>query len=82
MFGGYADGSIRRWDIKDNNCTLHIQTSDTTIAAKSIEDQASITETLVWSLKLVSDEYLVSGDSHGHLKVWDTKHGTLVQTFN
>lgn len=24
VFAGYADGSIRRWDLKSNNCTLHI----------------------------------------------------------
>lgn len=28
FFGGYADGSIRKWNLKSNNCILHIQTSD------------------------------------------------------
>jgi len=37
---------------------------------------------MVWTLELVSDEYLFSGDSAGHLKVWDPVHGTLVKSFN
>ena len=68
VYGGYSDGSIRKFNLKTNNCDLHI---------KSTERD----EDFVWCLKLV-DEYIFSGSSSGQLKVWDTKHGTLVKTFN
>lgn len=37
---------------------------------------------LIWSLKLVGEDALFSGDSQGDLAVWDTNHGTLTQSFN
>lgn len=39
-------------------------------------------ETLVWSLSLIENEFLFSGDSKGNLKIWDIKYGTLVKSFN
>jgi WD40 repeat protein len=39
-------------------------------------------QTMIWTLKVVSDEYLFSGDSTGLLKVWDPEHGTLVKSFS
>jgi hypothetical protein len=35
LFCGYEDGSIRKFSIKDNSCTLHIQTQEKT---KTIEE--------------------------------------------
>ena len=67
-YGGFSDGSIRKYNLKSNNCELHFGASD------QVDD-------FVWSLKLVED-LIFSGSSSGHLKVWDTKHGTLTKTFN
>jgi WD40 repeat protein len=36
IFSGYADGSIRKWEILSGNCVLHIQTST---KKKSVEQE-------------------------------------------
>ena len=68
-FAGYSDGSIMKWDLKENSCSLNMQNKT-----------AGADAPLIWCLDTV-DRYLFSGDSHGCLKVWDTEHGTLLTTF-
>ena len=38
-------------------------------------------DTCIWTLRMVSDQYLFSGDSEGSVKIWDPEHGTLVKHF-
>ena len=38
--------------------------------------------TKVWALEALSDGTVVSGDSFGHVQIWDGRSGTLTQTFD
>ena len=81
VYGGYADSSIRKWSTEDSHCELHFvkQTKKAAQAGKRLQDRSQ--QCLIWCLKLFGDDILFSGDSNGELTAWDTKHGTLVQTF-
>lgn len=37
-------------------------------------------EVIVWSIAVLSDKTIVSGDSHGRLTFWDSTHGEQVKT--
>lgn len=74
VFAGYEDGTIKLWDLKSGNCLQHFDKS----AGKGA-DHAKI-----WQLKYIEAEgenFLVSGDSKGEVSIWQTKFGTLAQTF-
>ena len=73
VYVGYQDGTIRKWDLRNGNCVLHID-KDT---KKKTQQNG---QCLIWSLKLFKN-YLISGDSHGHVCVWDTRFGTLIKKF-
>ena len=45
VFAGYQDGSIRKWDLKNGNCTLHIEKE----TKKASQKQG---QCLIWCLKL------------------------------
>lgn len=36
-------------------------------------------EVIVWSIAVLSDKTIVSGDSHGRLTFWDSTHGEQVK---
>jgi U3 small nucleolar RNA-associated protein 4 len=38
-------------------------------------------DTLVWAVKVASDGTVVSGDSTGSLKIWESKFWSLTQSF-
>jgi WD40 repeat protein len=74
LFAGYADGTIKMWDLVTGNCELHIEKQ----TQKEIKKDGP---TLIWRLQKVGN-YLVSGDSKGALSFWDCKFGTLVASFS
>ena len=41
-----------------------------------------INDTIVWSLKVLSDHTLISGDSLGHVQFWDGYTGSLISSFS
>ena len=41
-----------------------------------------IHDTIVWSLKVLSDHTLISGDSLGHVQIWDGYSGSLISSFS
>lgn len=68
MAGG-ADGIIKKLDVKSGQCVLRI----------TLEEQQSCS-TLVWDLRVLSDSTIVSADSLGKVQLWNSSHGTLVQS--
>ena len=74
LFGGYADSSIRRWDLATGNSVLHFEKLTKKAQKKSGPCH-------IWQLRLYSD-YLVSGDSQGDVCIWDAKFGTLIKKFS
>lgn len=71
VYAGYQDGSIRKWNMRKGDCVLHIEKDP---AKKRSE------ASLIWCLKLYKEQ-LISGDSKGHVCLWDTRFGTLIKKF-
>lgn len=67
IYAGYSDGSVRKWELESGNCVLH---------GSKQRKEKSQKEILIWTLRLFSDTLLFSGDSQGHVTVWDAVHGT------
>jgi len=73
LFVGYADSSIRKWDLNTGNSVLHFEK----LTKKA---QKKVGSCFIWQLKIFK-EYIISGDSQGDLTVWDAEFGTLVKQF-
>jgi U3 small nucleolar RNA-associated protein 4 len=94
LYAGVADGTIRRLDCvstKSRHTGTSISTgtvvSNETQAWKStlrmtLESHGRSTPTRVWALHALADGTLVSGDSLGHVQLWDGNSGTLIQSFD
>ncbi|RUS34689.1 WD40-repeat-containing domain protein [Jimgerdemannia flammicorona] len=67
---GSSDSSIRKWDV----------TQGRSIARMTVE-KLRREDTLVWAVSVLASGTIVSGDSLGHVKFWDGKLGTMLQTF-
>jgi WD40 repeat protein len=70
LFCGGADSQIRCVAAKSGG-TLFIMT---------VENYGQ-EHTLVWSVRVLSDFTVISGDSLGHVQIWDGGIGTLQQSF-
>ncbi len=96
IFAGVADGTIRRFDCNTAVVTGPISTgtilSTSTSSSIShrwrstlrmtVENRGLREATRVWALEALSDGTVISGDSLGHVQVWDGLSGTMSQTFN
>ena len=67
---GGADSTVRKIDVRTGRCVLRITL-----------DEYKPRTTLVWDLKFLSDTTIVSADSLGKIQLWNSKHGTLRQSF-
>lgn len=63
--------NIRIWDVKTGHA-LHRMACGRTESKK---------ETIVWSLAVLKDLTVISGDSRGRITVWDGKLGVQVESF-
>ena len=72
VYAGYADGTIKKWEVSSGNCTLQID-------KQTKKDKFGTS--LIWKLRLFNG-YLISGDSKGEVCIWDDKFGTLFKKFN
>lgn len=68
---GHADSTIRVFDARNGR-----QIRNMTLGAGPVGGPK---ETLVWSVKCLSDGTIVSGDSTGTLRFWDGKNYTMLQ---
>ena len=66
-----ADGSVRIWHVS----------SWQALSRYVLESDGRRKPPLVWSVLLLSDLTVVSGDSTGHVSFYDGRHGTLVRRF-
>ena len=57
---GCADSSVRKWDVRSGRCTSKMKT-----------DKSGREHTLVWSVAVLKDHTIVSGDSMGFVRFWD-----------
>jgi len=71
IFTGASDGTIRRWNTETGQCILTI----------TVENLGRSEPTLVWSVYVLSDFTVVSGNSMGQTQFWDGKFGVPLSTF-
>ncbi|KAI1972903.1 U3 small nucleolar RNA-associated protein [Ophidiomyces ophidiicola] len=71
IVAGYADSSIRIFDIRNGNILR------TATLGKGPNKAAK--ELLVWCVKCLPDGTIVSGDSAGEIRFWDAKNYSLIQ---
>lgn len=69
VYAGYADGTIKQWDLVNGNCVLHIDSIN----------QSKNNKRFIWQL-CVFESYLISGDSDGSICFWNKQFGTLVKS--
>jgi len=97
IFAGVADGTIRRYDCTTAITTGPISTGTVLAPSRgsasisyrwkstlrmTVENQGLRESTKVWALEALSDGTVVSGDSLGHVQMWDGLSGTMTQTFD
>lgn len=70
LFAGSTDGSIRRFQVEKGRANLRIRLDRETARP------------IVWSLAVLKDGTLASGDSNGRVQIWNTLSGTLEQSLN
>lgn len=76
VYSAGEEGIIRSWTKKSGEPlpnTIRVETMGGAAAGKT---------TIVWSLKVLSDHTLISGDSLGHTQVWDGRTGGLLASFS
>ncbi|KAG0375769.1 U3 small nucleolar RNA-associated protein [Mortierella sp. AD032] len=71
MVTGSANSSIYKWDVEQGR-----------VVSRMTVERVPGEDTLVWSVKILSTGDVVSGDSLGHVKIWDGKTTTMIQSFN
>ncbi|RAK97810.1 small subunit rRNA maturation protein UTP4 [Aspergillus ibericus CBS 121593] len=71
LVAGYADSSIRLYDIRSGQLLRTIS------LGKGLAGGSK--ELLVWSVKCLPDGTIVSGDSAGEIRFWDAKNYALIQ---
>ena len=78
LLGSVSDGTIRRFDCTNFERQIY-KSSNVRI---TVENYGRRTPTRVWSLLLLDDMTIVSGDSLGHVQFWDGKLGTLLRSYD
>ncbi|KAF9173165.1 U3 small nucleolar RNA-associated protein [Mortierella sp. AD011] len=71
MVTGSANSSIYKWNVELGR-----------VVSRMTVDRVSGEDTLVWSVKILSNGTVVSGDSLGHVKFWEGESTTMIQSFN
>ena len=97
FFAGVADGTIRRFDCVTSIVTGPISTGSVIAPSRgsasinyrwkstlrmTVENRGLRESTKVWALEALSDGTVISGDSLGHVQIWDGMSGTMTQTFD
>ncbi|GBG31657.1 U3 small nucleolar RNA-associated protein 4-like [Hondaea fermentalgiana] len=74
LYTAGVDGLIRKWDARTGQVILQIAT----------ESYGKVEPICVWTLEVLKDSTLFSGDSDGHVHVWDSRDeaGTLIRGFH
>lgn len=70
VVAGYSDGTLRLYDIRARKLLRNMTLGKSTDGSNEI---------LVWAVTCLPDETIISGDSAGEIKIWDSHNYSLVQ---
>lgn len=70
IVAGCSDSSLRKWDVSSGRILERMGT-----------DKVKGERTLVWSVGVLGDGTIISGDSLGMVKFWDSRTCTQLQSF-
>ncbi|KAI0307576.1 WD40 repeat-like protein [Multifurca ochricompacta] len=70
VVAGCSDSSLRKWDVSSGRILDRMGT-----------DKLRGERTLVWTVGVLGDGTIISGDSLGMVKFWDSQTGTQLQSF-
>ncbi|ANB15042.1 Utp4p [Sugiyamaella lignohabitans] len=74
VVGGCSDGRIRVWSTESSN-------NGRILATMKVDKSRLDESTLVWSVLVLPNKQIVSGDSTGSIKFWDAQNFSLLQSF-
>jgi len=80
LVGGCADSTIRAWEVNHPYGRIVAQMRVEQNRKRGAKRVRKL-DTLVWTVKVLSDGTIISGDSSGSLKIWESKFWSLIQTF-
>jgi len=86
LVGGCADATIRAWDTKTGRIITQMKVNEAERPNRKqgkfmgVKRQRKM-DTLIWAVKVTGDGVVVSGDSSGSLKIWESKFWSLVESF-
>jgi U3 small nucleolar RNA-associated protein 4 len=82
LVGGCSDSTIRVWQVDNANGRIVAQMKVEQLKQKGKRGKRMrFMDTLVWAVKVASDGTIVSGDSTGSLKIWESRFWSLTQSF-
>lgn len=82
LVGGCADSTIRAWEVNQPHGRIIAQMKVEQLHQRGEKAKRSKKmDTLVWAVKVASDGTIVSGDSTGSLKIWESRFWSLKQSF-
>ncbi|KAI0082243.1 WD40 repeat-like protein [Panus rudis PR-1116 ss-1] len=70
IVAGCSDSSVRKWDLKTGR-----------VLDKMAADRSKGERTLVWAVGVLGDGTIISGDSLGMVKFWDSRTCTQIHSF-
>lgn len=82
LVGGCADSTVRAWEVSHPHGRIVAQMKvDYSYMRGKISKRRRKVDTLVWVVKVASDGTVVSGDSTGSLKIWESQFWSLTHSF-
>jgi U3 small nucleolar RNA-associated protein 4 len=81
LFAGVADGTIRKFkvDLAWDNDIVAVK-KHAPILRMTMESKGRRQSTKVWTMKIIQDGTLISGNSLGQVQFWNSETGTLIQS--
>eukprot|EP00980_Cylindrotheca_fusiformis_P013737 scaffold3533_cov97-Cylindrotheca_fusiformis.AAC.1 len=81
LFAGVADGTIRKFkvDLTWENDIVEMK-KHVSVSRMTMESKGRRQTTKVWTMKVLQDGTLISGNSLGQVQFWNSDTGTLIQS--
>eukprot|EP01138_Halocafeteria_seosinensis_P007376 gb/GECG01007541.1/.p1 GENE.gb/GECG01007541.1/~~gb/GECG01007541.1/.p1 ORF type:complete len:904 (+),score=105.47 gb/GECG01007541.1/:1-2712(+) len=83
LFAGSSSGNIVGWDLRRTSPNFGRAVIRMQLGAESSlkREPTQQSTAMIWGLQVLADFSVISGDSLGHVQVWDGRSGSLKHTF-